>query len=153
MSFIFLRYFSHSKRECSGLHGRWEGGKAPKRLSRYHLYRIHISLNSYQVVFLASLKTRRSTEQATAHNNTYQHTSPKRSNTSKQIVLHASHRFADVFFLCKTTVECIISWLSVLYAQNGRKVTVWILYRYEMAPVFVIGTPKFQDWVAISIKS
>ena len=27
--------------------------------------------------------------------------------------------------------ECIISWLSVLYALNGRKVTVWILFRYE----------------------
>ena len=27
----------------------------------------------------------------------------------------------------------IISLLSVLYALNGRKVTVWILYRYEMA--------------------
>ena len=25
----------------------------------------------------------------------------------------------------------IISWLSVLYALNGRKVTVWILIRYE----------------------
>lgn len=25
----------------------------------------------------------------------------------------------------------IIGWLSVLYALNGRKVTVWILFRYE----------------------
>ena len=25
----------------------------------------------------------------------------------------------------------IISWLSVLYALNGRKVIVWILFRYE----------------------
>ena len=25
----------------------------------------------------------------------------------------------------------IISWLSMLYALNGRKVTVWILIRYE----------------------
>ena len=25
----------------------------------------------------------------------------------------------------------IINWLSVLYASNGRKVTVWILFRYE----------------------
>ena len=25
----------------------------------------------------------------------------------------------------------IISWLSVLYTLNGRKVTVWILIRYE----------------------
>ena len=30
-----------------------------------------------------------------------------------------------------TTPECIISWLPVLYALNGRKVTVWILFRYE----------------------
>ena len=29
----------------------------------------------------------------------------------------------------------IISWLSVLYVLNGRKVTVWILYRYEMAKI------------------
>ena len=34
-----------------------------------------------------------------------------------------------------TTPECIISWLTVLYALNGRKVTVWILYRYEMAKI------------------
>lgn len=27
--------------------------------------------------------------------------------------------------------ECIISWLSVFYALNGRKVTMWILFRYE----------------------
>ena len=25
--------------------------------------------------------------------------------------------------------------------------------KYSYTPVFVIGTPKFQDWVAISIKS
>ena len=31
--------------------------------------------------------------------------------------------------------ESIISWLSVLYVLNGRKVTVWILYRYEMAKI------------------
>ena len=29
----------------------------------------------------------------------------------------------------------VISWLSVLYAINGRKVTVWILYRYEMSKI------------------
>ena len=28
-----------------------------------------------------------------------------------------------------------ISWLSVLYVLNGWKVTVWILYRYEMAKI------------------
>lgn len=27
--------------------------------------------------------------------------------------------------------ECIISWLSVLYTLNGRKVPIWILIRYE----------------------
>lgn len=31
----------------------------------------------------------------------------------------------------KLIMECIISWLSVLYALNGRKVTVWILIRYK----------------------
>ena len=30
-----------------------------------------------------------------------------------------------------TITECIISWLSVLYALNDRKVTVWILCRYK----------------------
>ena len=34
-----------------------------------------------------------------------------------------------------TPAVSIISWLSVLYALNGRKVTVWILYRYEMAKI------------------
>ena len=29
----------------------------------------------------------------------------------------------------------IISWLSVLYALNGRKVTVWILIRYEKVKI------------------
>ena len=29
-----------------------------------------------------------------------------------------------------------------------------VIAKFEnIAPVFVIGTPKFQDWVAISIKS
>ena len=28
-------------------------------------------------------------------------------------------------------VVSIISWLSVLYALNGRKVAMWILFRYE----------------------
>ena len=36
------------------------------------------------------------------------------------------------FFLI---MECIISWLSVLYALNGRKVTVWILIRYEKVKI------------------
>ena len=35
----------------------------------------------------------------------------------------------------RTSRESIISWLSVLYVLNGRKVTVWILYRYEMAKI------------------
>ena len=30
-----------------------------------------------------------------------------------------------------TTTVSIISWLSVFYTLNGRKVTVWILFRYE----------------------
>ena len=34
--------------------------------------------------------------------------------------------------ICWVTINVsIISWLSVLYALNGRKVTVWILIRYE----------------------
>ena len=36
----------------------------------------------------------------------------------------------DVFYI-STTIVSIISWLSVLYALNGRKVIVWILFRYE----------------------
>ena len=36
----------------------------------------------------------------------------------------------DVFYIC-TKSESIISWLSVLYALNGRKVAMWILFRYE----------------------
>ena len=35
----------------------------------------------------------------------------------------------------RTLYVSIISWLSVLYVLNGRKVTVWILYRYEMAKI------------------
>ena len=31
----------------------------------------------------------------------------------------------------KTSKVSIISWLSVLYALNGRKVIMWILFRYE----------------------
>ena len=34
-----------------------------------------------------------------------------------------------------TITVSIISWLSVLYVLNGRKVTAWILYRYEMAKI------------------
>ena len=37
-----------------------------------------------------------------------------------------------------TASVSIISWLSVLYVLNGRKVTVWILYRYEMAKIYRI---------------
>ena len=29
------------------------------------------------------------------------------------------------------TIVSIISWLSILYALNGRKVAMWILCRYE----------------------
>ena len=32
-------------------------------------------------------------------------------------------------------IVSIISWLSVLYALNGRKVTVWILIRYEKVKI------------------
>ena len=35
----------------------------------------------------------------------------------------------------KSTGVSIISWLSVLYVLNGRKVTGRILYRYEMAKI------------------
>ena len=31
--------------------------------------------------------------------------------------------------------ECIISWLSVLYALNGRKAAKWILCRYEKCEI------------------
>ena len=44
--------------------------------------------------------------------------------------------FGDIdWFNLFTISVSIISWLSVLYALNGRKVTVWILYRYEMAKI------------------
>ena len=36
----------------------------------------------------------------------------------------------DIFKIWTTRVS-IISWLSVLYALNGRKVAMWILFRYE----------------------
>ena len=35
----------------------------------------------------------------------------------------------------RTIAVSIISWLSVLYVLNGRKVIVWIQYRYEMAKI------------------
>ena len=34
-----------------------------------------------------------------------------------------------------TSLECIISWLSVLYVLNGRKVPIWILIRYEKVKI------------------
>ena len=40
----------------------------------------------------------------------------------------------DVFYISTVTVS-IISWLSVLYALNGRKVAMWILFRYEKVKI------------------
>ena len=36
----------------------------------------------------------------------------------------------DIFYFLTVSVS-IISWFSVLYALNGRKVAMWILFRYE----------------------
>ena len=35
----------------------------------------------------------------------------------------------------KSTGVSIISWLSVLYVLNGRKVTEWVLYRCEIGKI------------------
>ena len=32
-------------------------------------------------------------------------------------------------------IVSIINWLSVLYALNGKKMTVWILIRYEKVKI------------------
>lgn len=42
-----------------------------------------------------------------------------------------TRKSSDIFLLREKIGECIISWLSVFYALNGRKVTMWILFRYE----------------------
>ena len=36
-------------------------------------------------------------------------------------------------------IVSIISWLSILYALNGRKVAMWILFRYEMTKIYVFN--------------
>ena len=37
---------------------------------------------------------------------------------------------------------------TTVYKRHGKNI-----HSSDFSPVFVIGTPKFQDWVAISIKS
>ena len=39
--------------------------------------------------------------------------------------------FMELKLVKITQYVSIISWLSVFYTLNGRKVTVWILFRYE----------------------
>ena len=59
-------------------------------------------------------------------------------------IIYATSIFAQQKFFCeikgaekelssglKIVFVSIISWLSVLYALNGRKVAMWILFRYE----------------------
>ena len=50
-----------------------------------------------------------------------------------------TYRFQSIWknYIVKfgTAREYIISWLSVLYALNGRKVAMWILYGNEMAKI------------------
>ena len=41
----------------------------------------------------------------------------------------------ELSLVVKTQNECVVSRLSVLYTQNGRKVTVWILFRYEKVKI------------------
>ena len=50
LSLIFLSYFSHSKREYSGLYDRWEGGKEPKRWDLCQLNMV-ISLSNRTKLF------------------------------------------------------------------------------------------------------
>ena len=53
--------------------------------------------------------------------------------TRKRTVANARHGVGDGDGLqgIATTVS-IIGWLSILYALNGRNVTIWILFRYKM---------------------
>ena len=54
------------------------------------------------------------------------------SNVQRPIVVNPS---GNVMFVKEEQHASIISWLSVLYALNGRKVTVWILFRYEKVQI------------------
>ena len=61
--------------------------------------------------------------------------SPKRKITTKSIfiwIIAAVLTIATCLLLFSILVS-IISWLSILYALNGRKVAMWILFRYEKA--------------------
>ena len=50
----------------------------------------------------------------------------------KSIISNICHTIRNIYISEWFTPRVsIISWLSVLYALNGRKVTVWILFRYE----------------------
>ena len=53
-------------------------------------------------------------------------TSPKNSFPNICYTIRNVDAFEEI-----TVRVSIIGWLSVLYALNGRKVTVWILFRYE----------------------
>ena len=54
--------------------------------------------------------------------------------------------FNCTFMELKSRDECIISWLSVLYALNGRKVPVWILIRYEKVRFNVFSLLLLQNY-------
>ena len=52
--------------------------------------------------------------------------------TAKSTISNSCHTIGDIYVSEGFTIAVsIISWLSVLYALNGRKMTVWILIRYE----------------------
>ena len=60
---------------------------------------------------------------------------PERKITAKSIfiwIIAAVLTIATCLLLFSILVS-IISWLSILYALNGRKVAMWILFRYEKA--------------------
>ena len=61
----------------------------------------------------------------------------REGNTAgKTVAFELQQSLGELYFRqAFTTTVSIISWLSVLYALNDRKVTVWILYRYEMAKI------------------
>ena len=52
--------------------------------------------------------------------------------TFESIISNTCYRIRDGYW-CQAAaiIVSIISWLSVFYTLNGRKVTVWILFRYE----------------------
>ena len=58
------------------------------------------------------------------------------NTTSKYTITYASHTIRDDDVRQRTTIRVsIISWLSVLYVLNDRKVAIWILYGNEMAKI------------------